>query len=153
MDVKDFCTGLEMELTAWKAKLYDMSNKIDRLGEASRDVLDHYRSLLVDIGYEEPVVVGTVAVAEGGTGPGVTALVETLDGRFDTKRAALAKAALDVRMLANDAWVACRNLAVASGRDEDALAAATFVSLGVAGYGLYDRTAIETRAQGQGVNT
>ena len=37
MDVKDFCTGLEMELTAWKAKLYDMSNKIDRLGTAEKE--------------------------------------------------------------------------------------------------------------------
>ena len=37
MDVKDFCTGLEMELTAWKAKLYDMSNKIDRLGSAEKE--------------------------------------------------------------------------------------------------------------------
>jgi hypothetical protein len=37
MDVKDFCAGLEMELTAWKAKLYDMSNKIDRLGSAEKE--------------------------------------------------------------------------------------------------------------------
>ncbi len=37
MDVMDFCNGLEMELTAWKAKLYDMNNKIDRLGSSEKE--------------------------------------------------------------------------------------------------------------------
>lgn len=36
MDVKDFCSGMEMELTAWKAKLYDMWRKFDKLGSAER---------------------------------------------------------------------------------------------------------------------
>ncbi len=31
MDVLDYCKGLEMELTAWKAKLYDLSRKFDNL--------------------------------------------------------------------------------------------------------------------------
>ena len=31
MQVKDYCNGVEMELTAWKAKLYDMMRKIDKL--------------------------------------------------------------------------------------------------------------------------
>lgn len=31
MDVLDYCKGMEMELTAWKAKLYDLTRKVDRL--------------------------------------------------------------------------------------------------------------------------
>lgn len=37
MDVKDYCKGVEMELVAWKAKLYDMIRKIDKLGTAERE--------------------------------------------------------------------------------------------------------------------
>jgi len=37
MDVKDYCSGVEMELTAWKAKLYDLMRKTDRLGSAERE--------------------------------------------------------------------------------------------------------------------
>ncbi|MGD8268899.1 MAG: hypothetical protein PVI69_14670 [Desulfobacterales bacterium] len=37
MDVKDFCSGMEMELTAWKAKLYDTWRKFDKLGTAERE--------------------------------------------------------------------------------------------------------------------
>jgi hypothetical protein len=37
MDVKDYCKGVEMELFAWKAKLYDMIRKIDKLGTAERE--------------------------------------------------------------------------------------------------------------------
>jgi len=31
MELKDFCKGLEQELTVWKAKLFDMQRKIDIL--------------------------------------------------------------------------------------------------------------------------
>jgi hypothetical protein len=31
MDVKDYCKGLEQELTIWKARLFDLHRKIDRL--------------------------------------------------------------------------------------------------------------------------
>ncbi len=37
MDVKDYCTGVEMEMTAWKAKLYDLMRKVDRLGTTERE--------------------------------------------------------------------------------------------------------------------
>lgn len=39
MDVKDFCSGMEMELTAWKAKLYDTWRKFDKLGTAEREAI------------------------------------------------------------------------------------------------------------------
>ncbi|HHP7233969.1 MAG TPA: hypothetical protein ACFCUC_05000 [Desulfobacterales bacterium] len=37
MDVKDYCSGIESELTAWKAKLYDLYRKFDKLGTAERE--------------------------------------------------------------------------------------------------------------------
>ena len=37
MDVKDYCSGLEMELTAWKAKLFDAIAKADQLGSAEKE--------------------------------------------------------------------------------------------------------------------
>jgi hypothetical protein len=37
MDVKDFCSGMEMELMAWKAKLYDTWRKFDKLSTAERE--------------------------------------------------------------------------------------------------------------------
>ena len=37
MDVKDFCKGMENEMTAWKAKLYDVMRKVDKLGTAERE--------------------------------------------------------------------------------------------------------------------
>lgn len=37
MDVKDFCSGLEQELVAWKAKLFDVVAKADRLKSADRE--------------------------------------------------------------------------------------------------------------------
>ena len=37
MDVQDYCKGLEMEMTAWKAKLYDVIRKVDKLGSAEKE--------------------------------------------------------------------------------------------------------------------
>jgi len=31
MEVKDYCKNMDMELTLWKAKLYDVISKMDRL--------------------------------------------------------------------------------------------------------------------------
>jgi hypothetical protein len=31
MDVKDYCRNVDMELTSWKAKLYDVIRKIDAM--------------------------------------------------------------------------------------------------------------------------
>ena len=32
MDVHDFCNGMAAELTAWKAKIFDVAAKADKLG-------------------------------------------------------------------------------------------------------------------------
>jgi hypothetical protein len=37
MDVKDFCSAMESEMTSWKAKLYDAMRKIDKLGTAEKE--------------------------------------------------------------------------------------------------------------------
>jgi hypothetical protein len=37
MDVLDYCKSMETEMTAWKAKLYDVMRKIDKLGTAERE--------------------------------------------------------------------------------------------------------------------
>ena len=37
MDVQDYCKGMETEMTAWKAKLYDVMRKVDSLGSADKE--------------------------------------------------------------------------------------------------------------------
>jgi predicted nuclease with TOPRIM domain len=37
MDVQDFCKGMETEMMAWKAKLYDVMRKVDKLGSAEKE--------------------------------------------------------------------------------------------------------------------
>ena len=37
MDVQDFCKGMEVEMTAWKAKLYNVMRKVDKLGSAEKE--------------------------------------------------------------------------------------------------------------------
>ena len=37
MDVKDYCKGLEQELTIWKARLFDLHRKIDALPSAYKE--------------------------------------------------------------------------------------------------------------------
>ncbi len=37
MDVQDYCKGMETEMTAWKAKLYDVMRKVDLLGSAEKE--------------------------------------------------------------------------------------------------------------------
>ena len=37
MNVIDYCKGMEMELIAWKAKLYDLTRKVESLGSKERE--------------------------------------------------------------------------------------------------------------------
>ena len=37
MDVTDYCKNMEMEMTSWKAKLYDVTRKVDQLGSAEKE--------------------------------------------------------------------------------------------------------------------
>ncbi|MFZ5562538.1 MAG: hypothetical protein ACOZBW_00690 [Thermodesulfobacteriota bacterium] len=48
MDVRDFCSGLEQELVAWKAKLFDVIAKADRLKSAERErVLANFNDMKI----------------------------------------------------------------------------------------------------------
>ena len=37
MDVKDYCKGTEMELTMWKAKLYDLTRRLDAMPSGHKE--------------------------------------------------------------------------------------------------------------------
>lgn len=37
MEVRDYCNNVGMELTMWKAKLYDIINKMDRLPTGKKE--------------------------------------------------------------------------------------------------------------------
>jgi hypothetical protein len=46
MEIKDYCKGVESELTSWKAKLYDINRKIEKLpGHAKDKVLGNIGDL------------------------------------------------------------------------------------------------------------
>jgi hypothetical protein len=46
MDVNDYCKGVEQELTAWKAKLYDANRKLDQLtGKEKEKILGNLGDL------------------------------------------------------------------------------------------------------------
>ena len=53
MEAKDFCKGMQMELTAWKAKLYDMLTKFDKLGTAEKEKafqnIENLRMVVADL--------------------------------------------------------------------------------------------------------
>lgn len=36
MEIKDYCKNMDMELTLWKAKLYDVVSKMDKLPTATK---------------------------------------------------------------------------------------------------------------------
>ena len=53
MDVKDYCKGMQMELTAWKAKLYDVLSKFDKLGTGQKEKafpnIENLRMVVADL--------------------------------------------------------------------------------------------------------
>lgn len=119
-------------------------NKADRVpGESSRLVED-MEGKLAAVGYDRPHVLATAAVGPGDSLGDVSELTELLRSKLDVRNTALRKLALDVRDVARIGWQLCseRRSDAGDDREESAFAAATFVSLGVAGYGLYARAAV-----------
>ncbi len=41
MDVQDYCSGLQAELTGWKAKVYDVVRKFDKKSTGDKDKVSH----------------------------------------------------------------------------------------------------------------
>jgi hypothetical protein len=37
MDVKDYCGAMSVELAGWKAKMYDVVRRLDKMGTAERE--------------------------------------------------------------------------------------------------------------------
>lgn len=122
-------------------------NQIDRISGMEEDVIGALRTQLTRDGYSEPVVVGTSASPRDASDPDVSQLVAAVERHLDVKATALSKLAVDLRSTANAGWHGCREAVADATTDEDrwhaALAAATFVTLGVAAYELYDRTTLE----------
>jgi GTP-binding protein EngB required for normal cell division len=119
-------------------------NQMDRLGDEGERVLASLTDHLRSDGFVEPIVVGSIAVNRDGADPDVAELVRMIDERLDAKSTALSKLAVDLRQLANEGWLACvdagNEASDESAAQGAAIAAATFVSLGVASYELYAQT-------------
>ncbi|MGD9973311.1 MAG: hypothetical protein AB7S77_09645 [Desulfatirhabdiaceae bacterium] len=50
MDALDYCKGIEIELTAWKAKIYDVIRKMDKLQSGDKEkVLPHIQGFNIII--------------------------------------------------------------------------------------------------------
>ena len=105
-------------------------NQIDRIADDARSVaMDLERQLLAD-GIEDPMVVLTTAQGHTDVGD----LTVAIEERLDAKRTALSKLAIDLTQVANRSWATSDRLVdVRAGADASAaaLAAATFVSLGL----------------------
>ena len=126
--------GFLSPLSRYGAQFIFAMNHADRLPGFVEVVLDDFASRLRSGGYIDPDVVATVATQPVDVG----GLEDVIARRFDTKITALSKLAIDLTTVANDAWRLCSDWADAASEEEDvadaALAAATFVSLGVEAY-------------------
>ena len=39
MDAKNYCRSIEVELYAWKARMYDMVRKVDKLRSSDKEII------------------------------------------------------------------------------------------------------------------
>jgi len=97
MNVKDYWQSMSMELTAWKAKLYDVINKVDKLGTAEREkVLGNIEDLKMAVAEIEDRV-GTLQNECPADWSGVRQEIEQghvdLRGKYDETMEYLGKAA------------------------------------------------------------
>ncbi len=135
-------------LSAWsqyEGQFIFVLNQVDRLeGEADR-VVAHFADLLTRDGFTTPEVVQTIA---RGPDKDISPLRSALADRLDTKRTVTAKLATDLKIAAQNTWIEAGSSARsgiddAALRDRISLAAATFVSLGVAAADLLHQMAEE----------
>jgi predicted GTPase len=129
------------KLVPYERQFVFVLNQVDRLGDSVAEVSDDLKLLLESDGFGEPEVVSTIAQ---GPDLSVSELTDSLSERMDTKRSVISKLATDLRVTANEGWMAaCASLpedADASLRDERGLLAATFVLLGVEAIEVLTRT-------------
>jgi tRNA U34 5-carboxymethylaminomethyl modifying GTPase MnmE/TrmE len=109
-------------------------NKVDRLGADVGEVTDSLKRHLMNDGYPNPEIVTSVAVSDGDGESTVKSLADALDRRFDHKRTAQMKVAMDVQRFASRCWRTLdAQLEQVSGADRDL----TAVALGIAALGLH----------------
>jgi GTP-binding protein EngB required for normal cell division len=130
-------------LVPYEAQFVFALNQVDRLGEHRIEVVANLEELLRSDGFAMPQVVSTVAVPLGDAPPDVESLSNAVAQRLDAKATAIGKIAADMRAVARDGYAGChavdrRNMGDQS-LDGVALAAASFVWLGVMAYELHDR--------------
>jgi GTP-binding protein EngB required for normal cell division len=120
------------KLVPYEEQFVFVLNQVDRLSESTGIVAKDLGRLLGADGFSEPVVVSTSAI-DGDTG--ASELIEVLSDRLDTKRTVMSKIVIDLRVAANEGWLAaCEAGSTRTDQiqlDETGLAAASFVSLGV----------------------
>jgi tRNA U34 5-carboxymethylaminomethyl modifying GTPase MnmE/TrmE len=120
-------------MAAYADQFMFILNQVDQLGDDVEAVSNDLESRLTQDGYHEPAIVQCIASGD----VQVDEVAAAVDDRFDTKTTALAKAALDLRLAANEAW---QQSLKRPGSEPDieayeqALAQATLVSLGVGAY-------------------
>ncbi|MGI9667362.1 MAG: GTPase [Acidimicrobiia bacterium] len=124
-------------LVPYESQFIFAMNQVDRLGDDADDAVDTLNALLTADGFDSPSIVAISAAPREGD-PDVASLNDAIEQRLDVKKAAIAKIALDLRSLASLGWDACHKVdrtdMGTTSLDALALAAASFVSLGVAAY-------------------
>lgn len=143
--------GFLERLVPYEGQFVFALNQVDRLGDQWMDVVANLEELLRSDGFAMPQVVSTVAVPVGDAPPDVASLSDAVAKRMDAKVTAIGKIATDMRAIAREGHAAChavdrRNMGDAS-LDGVALAAASFVWLGVMAYELHDRVTIDEGGQ------
>ncbi|GMQ98554.1 MAG: hypothetical protein BMS9Abin17_1071 [Acidimicrobiia bacterium] len=131
-----------VSLSAYGEQFVFALNQADRLTEGASDAADDLQRRLIADGIANPAVVLTVARDDVDTED----LRAAIEHRLQTKRTALSKLVVDLRSVANESWSRCdAQIDDRSGADatDAALAAATFISLGVEAYDFY--VSIESR--------
>ncbi|MGI9641964.1 MAG: GTPase family protein [Acidimicrobiia bacterium] len=132
------------ELVEHESQFVFVLNQLDRVEAAQADVVGSLRDHLRHDGFADPVVAGASASPRDGSDPDVSQLVEAIERHLDVKNTTLSKLAVDLRAAANAGWRACRTAGNEAEQDDErweaALAAATFVTLGVAAYEIFART-------------
>jgi GTP-binding protein EngB required for normal cell division len=130
-------------LAGYERQFIFAMNQCDRITADLDVVIGSLRRHLRFDGFDDPDIVATIAVEIEGDPADVGELRDVIDRRMAMKETALRKVALDMRAVATEGWRACtdvdlRNLGERS-RDSVALAAASFVWLGITAYELYHR--------------
>jgi len=111
-------------------------NQADRLTDGASEAADDLQRRLIADGIADPAVVLTVAQENVDT----EELRAAIEGKLQTKRTALSKLVVDLRNVANESWSSCDakvDERTGGAAADAALAAATFVSLGVEAYDFY----------------